>query len=41
MDKTITRNQRAMTGVRSEYKDSNGGPIYSGQKLAKPGELLA
>ena len=28
-----------MRGVKSEYKDSNGDQIYSGQKLAKPGEL--
>ncbi len=28
-----------MVGVKSEYKDKYGQPIYSGQKLAKPGEL--
>lgn len=39
MDKTLTCNQRAMIGVKSEYNDSNGDQIYSGQKLAKPGEL--
>ncbi len=28
-----------MTGVKSQYKDRNGNPIYSGQRLAKPGEI--
>jgi len=32
-------NQRAMIGIKSEYKDRNGQTIYSGQLLSKGGEL--
>lgn len=28
-----------MVGIKSQYKDANGDPIYSGQMLAKPGQL--